>query len=357
MQQSDTQPLEGLTVLDFTTLLPGPLATLMLAEAGARVIKVERPGGEDMRAFPPFLDGRSVLFELLNRGKELQECDLKDPGAKAVIFEQLESCDILVEQFRPGVMDRLGLGYEELSKRFPRLIYCSITGFGQGGPRAERAGHDLNYMALSGLLAQSCGTAQHPVLPPAQIADIGGGSFPAVMNILLAVLNRGKTGRGCHIDISMTGSMFTFGVFAHAFRAAGKPVPEWGQGLLCGGSPRYRLYPARDGRLIAVAALEEKFWQALCGLLEIEPALRDDRRDPEGTAAAIGKAIALRPADEWRPLLDRADCCACVVATLEEAWQDPANSQGQAFSHTTGVGGQTVEALPLPISSQFRSSP
>ncbi|SHN18935.1 CaiB/BaiF CoA transferase family protein [Roseibium suaedae] len=357
MQQSEIQPLEGLTVLDFTTLLPGPLATLMLAEAGARVIKLERPGGEDMRSFPPFVKGKPVLFEQLNRGKECLELDLKDEAARGRVLELLQTADILVEQFRPGVMDRLGLGYDTLSARFPGLIYCSITGFGQEGPRASSAGHDLNYMALSGLLAQSCGSAKHPVLPPAQIADIGGGSFPALTNILLAILKRTKTGKGCHIDISMTDSMFTFGIFAHAFHAAGKPVPDWGQGLLCGGSPRYRLYPAGDGRLIAVAALEEKFWQGLCDLLEIEPGLRNDRADPEASAAAIARALAAKPSSDWKDLLSAADCCACVVATMEEARQDPAIAARDLFSHQLDVGGEAIEALPLPLASHFRKQP
>ena len=153
------QPLSGLTVLDFSTLLPGPLATLMLAEAGARVVKVERPGGEDMRRFPPFFSGGSALYAMLNRGKEAIFLDLKTEQGRAAALDLATSADIVVEQFRPGVMDRLGLGYAALAARNPRLVYCSISGYGQSGPRAGEAGHDLNYLARSGLLALSWGSA------------------------------------------------------------------------------------------------------------------------------------------------------------------------------------------------------
>ena len=348
------QPLDGLTVLDFTTLLPGPLATLMLAEAGARVIKVERPGGEDMRRFAPFVDGVSVLHAQLNRGKEIVEIDLKASDALTQLEPLVAGADILVEQFRPGVMERLGLDYKTLSGRFPGLIYCSISGYGQTGPKAEMAGHDLNYQALSGLLAQACGSAEHPSLPPTQIADIGGGSFPAMINILLAVLQRQKTGRGAWLDIAMSDTMFTFGLFAHAFHTAGKAVPEFGSALLTGGSPRYRLYPAADGKLIAVGALEEKFWQGLCALLEIPEELRDDRKDPQATASAIAAAFAARNAAEWEEALIKADCCACLVKTFGEARKDRHFQERGLFDFQAAAGTGEVEATVVPIVPEFR---
>jgi alpha-methylacyl-CoA racemase len=348
------QPLEGLTVLDFTTLLPGPLATLMLAEAGARVLKVEKPGGEDMRRFPPFVDGVPVLYAQLNRGKEIVELDLKAADAMTRLEPLLADADILVEQFRPGVMERLGLDYQTLSARFPELIYCSISGYGQNGPKAEMAGHDLNYLALSGLLAQSCGSAEHPSLPPTQIADIGGGSFPAMINILLAVLQRQKTGRGAWLDISMSDAMFTFGLFAHAFHTAAKPVSEFGSALLTGGSPRYRLYPAADGQMIAVGALEEKFWQRLCALLDIPENLRDDRKDPQATAAAIADTFAARNAADWEEDLTKADCCACLVKTFEEARHDPHFEERGLFGFHVPAGKVEVEATVVPIVPEFR---
>src|SRR5215472_2939830 len=204
------QPLSGVLVLDFTTLLPGPLATLMLAEAGAEVIKIERPGGEDARRGSPPFDGVASGFALLNRGKLGLVLDLKDAAGRERLMPLLARADVLVEQFRPGVMDRLGLGYEDVRKINPRLVYCSITGYGQTGPRALEAGHDLNYIGATGLLALQPGPADRPVVPPGLIADIGGGSMPAVINILLGLRQRDATGQGCHIDVAMTDAMFAF---------------------------------------------------------------------------------------------------------------------------------------------------
>src|SRR5690554_733839 len=342
-------PLSGVTVLDFTTLLPGPLATLMLAEAGADVIKIEKPGGEDMRAFPPFVGGTSAAFALLNRGKRSIELDLKDAAARERLASMIAGADVLVEQFRPGVMDRLDLGYDAVSALNPRLIYCSITGYGQHGPRAGEAGHDLNYLALTGLLALSCGRGEGTVLPPTQIADIGGGSFPAVTNILLALLQRERTGRGGRIDIAMADAMFTFAVFAYAELGATGRAPEDGAALLTGGSPRYRLYRARDGALIAVGALEEKFWQAFCAAIDLAPDFRNDRRDPVATTDAVAAIIASRDAADWEPVLAAADCCATRVRTLDEAMADPHFAGRGLFGRTVSSGDGVVPALVVPI--------
>src|SRR5262245_47228615 len=190
------QPLEGLLVLDFSTLLPGPLATLILAEAGAEVIKIERPGGDEMRAWEPRWGSQSVNFALLNRGKKSIVVDLKDAHHREQLKPLMTRADVLVEQFRPGVMARLGLDYASVSAINPRIIYSSITGYGQTGPRRSVAAHDVNYMADSGLLSLSMGPPSHPVLPPALIADIAGGAYPAVMNIMLALRERDRTGRG-----------------------------------------------------------------------------------------------------------------------------------------------------------------
>ncbi|AXS40585.1 CoA transferase [Breoghania sp. L-A4] len=348
------QPLDGIRVLDFTTLLPGPLATLMLAEAGAHVTKIEKPGGEDMRHYPPFVGGVSAPFALLNRGKTSVEIDLKAADAIETLRPMIEQADILVEQFRPGVMARLGLGYEALKAINPRLIYCSISGYGQTGPRAGEAGHDLNYVGNTGLLALSHGDTDAPTVPPALVADIGGGSFPALANILLALIARQRTGEGCCLDIAMADAAFTFAVFAQAELAATGKVPVSGQGLLTGGSPRYRLYPAADGRLIAVASLEQKFWITLCDVLDIPQELRDDRIDPQATARAIAGAIREKTSEEWRPLLAKADCCATVVLGLEEAMQDPHFRARGLFDHIIEPGG--LPAAAVPIAPGFRKT-
>lgn len=352
------RPLDGIRVLDFTTLLPGPLATLMLAEAGAEVVKIEKPGGEDMRHYPPFVDGVSAPFALLNRGKHSVELDLKVGDAMDRLRPMIVDADILVEQFRPGVMERLGLGYDALKAINPKLIYCSISGYGQSGPRAGEAGHDLNYVGNTGLLALAHGPVEAPVVPPALIADIGGGSFPALTNILLALFARERSGEGAYLDIAMCDAAFTFSVFAQAEGAATGHYPANGKGLLTGGSPRYRLYPAADGKLVAVAALEQKFWLTLCELLNIPQALRDDRTDPDATAQAIADAIRSRTSAEWQPLLAESDCCATIVRSLEDAQTDPHFTKRGLFDHRVAVGvrGATLPAAVMPLSPQFRGA-
>jgi alpha-methylacyl-CoA racemase len=202
-------PLQGIRVIDFTTLLPGPLATLLLAEAGAEVVKIERPGvGDESRMYIPRLGSTSVNFALLNRGKRSVVADLKDPDQLSGLRKRIDQADVLVEQFRPGVMDRLGLGYEKVRETNPELVYCSITGYGQVGPRAGRAGHDLNYLADTGILDLTRDSAGAPTLPPVLIADIAGGSYPAVINILLALRARDISGTGTHLDISMSHNLF-----------------------------------------------------------------------------------------------------------------------------------------------------
>jgi crotonobetainyl-CoA:carnitine CoA-transferase CaiB-like acyl-CoA transferase len=352
------RPLAGLLVLDFSTLLPGPLAALMLAEAGAEVIKIERPGGEDMRRFPPILDGESATFALLNRGKKVLALDLKSEADRDKLKSLLARADILIEQFRPGVMARFGLGYDEVHALNPRLIYCSISGYGQSGPRADEAGHDINYIGNTGLLDLQPGPPEHPVVPPALIADIAGGSFPAVINILLALRARDQSGQGCHLDIAMTDAMFTFAWYALALGAAAGRFPKPGELPLVGGSPRYQLYPTKDGKLVACGAIEQKFWESFTKTIGLSPELVNDLRDPKATQAAVANLIAGKTAEAWRPLLAAADCCATIVAPLQEALRDPHFVARGLFAHeVASAKGNTMPALPLPIAPEFRDKP
>jgi crotonobetainyl-CoA:carnitine CoA-transferase CaiB-like acyl-CoA transferase len=352
------QPLSGLLVLDFTTLLPGPLATLMLAEAGADVIKIERPGGEEMRHYEPRFDGESAMFTLLNRGKKSLVLDLKNKADCAKLKPLIARADILVEQFRPGVMARLGFGYDEVRAINPKLIYCSITGYGQSGPRAGEAGHDLNYIGITGLLALNPGPADRPVVPPALIADIAGGTLPAVMNILLALRQRDKTAEGCSLDIAMTDAMFTFASHALASGHTTGEFPDMGGARLCGGSPRYQIYPTRDGKFVCCAALEQKFWDAFTAAIGLDPKSADDRNDPMAVKAAVAAIVAGNTADEWRPVLAAADCCVTIMATLEEALHDPHFAERGLFAYkVAGPSGAAMPALPVPIDPQFRSDP
>jgi alpha-methylacyl-CoA racemase len=350
-----TKPLEGILVADFSTLLPGPLATLILAEAGAEVVKIERPGGEEARKFAPFFAGHSAPFALLNRGKRSLVADLKTDAGKAAVWDLLARADVLLEQFRPGVMQRLGFGYEAVAKRNPKIIYCSISGYGQSGPRREEAGHDLNYIGATGLLALSPGPAGRPVVPPALIADIGGGSFPAVINILLALIAREKSGKGAFLDIAMTDALFTFAWYALATLYATGRAPGPGQSRHNGGSPRYQLYPTLDGRIVACAALEQHFWDAFCKTIGLASEFIDDERDPKATVAAVRKIIASKPAAHWQPIFAKADCCATVIVSLEDAVADPHFVERGLFERRVAApDGSTIPALPLPIAPDFR---
>ena len=352
------QPLNGLFVLDFTTLLPGPLATLMLAEAGAEVLKIEQPGGENARRFPPFVGNESAAFAMLNRGKASMTLDLKIDADRDKLMPLIKRADIVVEQFRPGVMDRLGLGYDELTKINSKLIYCSISGYGQSGSRVQEAGHDINYIGNTGLLDLQPGPVDRPVVPPMLAADIAGGSFPAVINILLALQARDKSGQGCHIDIAMTDAMFTFTWAAMAIGAATGRFPKQGDLWLVGGSPRYQIYPTKDGKLIACGALEPKFWAAFTQAIGLSQEFGDDARNPMATRDAIAKLILAKTSDEWKPIFAAADCCATVIVPLEEAMRDPHFIERGLFAHEVGTeSGKTLPALPLPIAPEFRAAP
>ena len=346
-----TQPLKGILVLDFSTLLPGPMATLMLSEAGAEVVKFERPGvGEDARHTEPMIEGESIGFAVLNHGKRSVAIDLKSRGAVNLLRPLIEKADILVEQFRPGVMGRLGLGYEAVREINPGLIYCSITGYGQTGPKASAAGHDLNYVGDAGILSLSCGPDDQPTAPFGLVADIGGGTYPAVMNILLALIARQANGQGTHLDIAMSEGVFAFAYWAHAEGVIAGQNIESGGGLA-----RYRLYTAADGRQIAVGALEEKFWQSFCDVIGLPSALRDDWSEPDSCAAEVARRLGKQPSTHWEPLLATADCCCSVVKTPAEASRDPHFKARDVFGRTLSVSGQNAPALPLPIAPEFRS--
>jgi len=355
MKPADVLPLAGITVLDFSTLLPGPLATFMLAEAGARVIKIERPEGEDMRGFPPRIGDMSAPFAVLNGGKEFVALDLKSERDRQKLDALLEQADIIVEQFRPGVMKRLELDHETIASRFPRIIYCSISGYGQDGPRSLDAGHDLNYQAVTGLLSLSPGTLDTPTVPAALVADIAGGSMPAVMNILLALRKRDLTGRGCRLDIAMADAMFTFAWMALAQAHAGHGFPGSRDTMLTGASPRYQLYPTADGQLLAVGALEQKFWDAFCEAIDLPLDLRKDHLAPQETMSQVRRIIGSQDAGFWRAVLEPRDCCCTIVRSLEEARNDPHFiARGLFAVEAAGEGGESIPAASIPIAPALR---
>jgi alpha-methylacyl-CoA racemase len=349
-------PLDGLKVLDFSTLLPGPLASLILAEAGAQVIKVERPGsGDEMRSYCPSFAGASGNFVLLNRGKRSLMADLKNDGDRDHVRSLALSADVLIEQFRPGVMKRLGLGFEDLVEANPQLIYCSITGYGQSGARAAKAGHDLNYLAETGLLGLTRGADGAPVLPQLLAADIGGGAYPAVINILLALQRRTASGQGCQLDVAMADNLFTFAYWGLAAGHADK-WPRPGAELVTGGSPRYQIYPTADGEYLAAAPIEERFWQTFCNRIGLELGERDDRPDPQATKQKVAALIAKRCAADWRATFADADVCVSIVASLEEAATDPVFVERGLFDRDIVGPRGRMPALPVPVDRALRAA-
>ena len=352
------RPLDGLLVVDFSTLLPGPMASLVLAEAGARVIKVERPGtGDEMRLYEPRFATTSVNFAVLNRGKESLVVDLKNPDDHATVRRLVDQADVVLEQFRPGVMDRLGLGYDAVSATNPGVVYCSISGYGQTGKNVAVAGHDLNYLACAGLLDLVRDNTGAPALPPVLIADIAGGAYPAVMNILLALVGRTVTGRGAHLDVSMTDNLFPLLYWALGNTLGANRPPRPGGELVTGGSPRYALYRTADGRHLAAAPIEDRFWTRFCDLIGLDEQYRDDSRDPVATREAVAATIASRTADTWEGVFAGEDVCCNIVRPVGAAIGDPALVERGLFDHELRKGEMTMPALPMPIAAALREAP
>lgn len=348
-------PLKDVLILDFSTLLPGPMATLCLADAGATVIKIERPGrGDEMRAYAPAVGPDSVNFQMLNRGKRSLAVDLKAPDAKARLRPLIEKADVIIEQFRPGVMARLGFGFEDARAVNPDIIYCSITGWGQTGPKSEEAGHDLNYMAETGVLGLSVGADGAPILPPVLAADIAGGAYPATINILLALLRREKTGEGAWIDVAMGENLFPFLYWALGNAQAVGRWPLAGGETVTGGTPRYAIYRTREGRHIAAAPLEQKFWETFTRIIGLPDHLRDDSRDPAATREAVGALIGAQDAAHWRAAFLGEDVCCSLVRDLKEALADPHWCARGVFDRRLGMGEREIPALPSVVAPSLR---
>ncbi len=346
------QPLEGIKVLDFSTLLPGPMCTLMLADAGAEVIKIERSEGDEMRAYLPKFGTDSVNFALLNRGKKSVVADLKSPEIIQQILKLVREADVLVEQFRPGVMERLGLGYVALSRVNPRLIYCSITGYGQTGPYAKVAAHDLNFQAQTGMLNLAGDEQGKPTLPPMLTADLAGGAYPAMMNILLGLRKRDQQGVGCHIDVSMSDNLFPLMYWGLGNGWSTQSWPTLNSDLVTGASPRYQIYQTADNKFLAAAPLEEKFWANFLTILGAPELQEIDH--PEHVKASIARIIAQQPAAYWVERFAGRDTCVSKIIGLEEATQDPHFQERGVFSRTlTTETGDTIPALPTSVSKAF----
>jgi alpha-methylacyl-CoA racemase len=318
-------PLEGLKVLDLSRLLPGGFCSLLLADFGADVVKVEDTGmGDYVRWSPPYYDGgeltaRGALFLALNRGKRSIRIDLKNGRGKDVLLRLVRDADVLLESFRPGVMDRLGVGYERLRAENPRLVYCAITGYGQDGPNRDRSGHDMNYLGLNGLLGLTGDADGPPVQAAGQIADVGGGALTGALGILVALRERERSGEGQFVDCSMfDGSLSWLALVAAEAFAAGR-APRRGQLPLAGALTCYRPYECADG-YVTLGALEPKFWQEWCRGVGREDLL-DHAFDPPGSDAhvEVSEVFRGRTREEWRQFASEHDCCLEPVLELDEA--------------------------------------
>ena len=317
-------PLEGLKVLDLTRLLPGGFCSLLLSDFGADVIKVEDTGlGDYVRWAPPFYEGversaGSALFLSLNRGKRSIRIDLKSQAGKAVLLRLVRDADVVLESFRPGVMDRLGVGYERLRSENRGLVYCAITGYGQDGPGRERSGHDLNYLGLNGILGLS-GDADGPPIPSAaQVADLGGGALMAAVGVLTALRERDRSGEGQVVDCSMFDGSLSFLVMLAAEMLAGGAVPRRGGLRLAGGVICYRPYACADG-FVTLGALEPKFWSTFCRGVDREDLL-EHAFDPPGSDAhrALEAVFGQRTREQWRAFAAEHDCCLEPVMDLDD---------------------------------------
>ena len=331
-------PLTGIRVLDLTRLLPGAYCTLLLADMGADVIKVEEPEtGDYMRWTPPLVDGQSALFNAINRNKRSITLNLKADAGRELLLRLVEGADVLVEGNRPGVMERLGIGWEIIHARNPRLVMCSITGYGQDGPFSSRAGHDLNYMATAGGLGLNGERDGPPVPPSVQVADIGGGGLHPAVAILGAVLGVARGGEGRWIDASMTDGVVSWLAMAFAAREAGEPVLR-GDQRLAGRYACYRVYACKEGGYYSVAALEGKFWRALCGALERPDLVEQQYSEDASTQAALEEIFASRTRREWQEKLAALDACCEPVLEVDEVRHHPQIAARQLFlSQASGL--------------------
>jgi len=345
-----SQPLSGIRILDLTRLLPGAYASQILADFGADVIKVEEPGSGDYGRFmPPHgPGGMSLYFTAINRNKRSITLNLKTEEGREVFLRLARDADVVLESFRPGVMERLGLGYERLKEAQPGIIYCAISGYGQDGPYHLRAGHDLNYAGYAGLLHYNRGAHSEPAMPATQLGDLAGGSYMAVMGILAAVVGRTKTGEGRKIDVSMTeGVMSLLPLVASAYLNTGK-APRPGHSALDGGLPCYNIYETKDGKHVTLAALEPKFWQTFCthiGHLELLPFhLPVGPGEREEAMEALRAIFKTRTRDEWVAELGEIDACVGPVYSIDEALNDR-HAQARGETVTSGKGEERLHTL------------
>jgi crotonobetainyl-CoA:carnitine CoA-transferase CaiB-like acyl-CoA transferase len=352
-------PLAGVRILDLTRLLPGPFATLVLADLGADVVKVEPlSGGDWLRHLPPLRGEQSVAFDGLNRNKRSIAMDLSRPEGAAAFRRIARGADAVIESFRPGVLDRLGIGFEALRRENPGVVVCSISGYGQDGPYALRAGHDLDYLAVSGVLAAN-GPPQAPGQPGVQVADLGGGAWPAVAGILAALVGRTRTRAGAHVDVSMTeGALAMLALPLGIAWGRGSPIAR-GRELLDGGAACYGVYRTKDGRHVALGALEPKFFSTFCAAVgRPELAVRQQEDPQDALRAELAAIFAAGTRDEWAAFAQANDVCLEPVLEGDEPRDHPQLRARGAFVEVPARdGGPPVPAVASPVRIRGEPAP
>lgn len=348
-------PLSGLRVLDLTRLLPGGFCTLLFADLGAEVLKVEDTGmGDYVRWAPPYYDGaedsaKSALYLALNRGKRSIRVNLKEERGREVLLRLVRHYDVVIEGNRPGVMDRLGVGYERLAQENPALVYCAITGYGQDGPYRDRSGHDMNYLGLVGLLGLTGEKDGPPVQSAGQIADIGGGALMAAFGVLAALRERDRSGKGQFVDVSMAdGALSWLAMVAGRYLAEGV-APKRGELELAGRLICYRPYACSDG-WVTLGALEPKFWQAWCRGVDREDLIEKQFEAPGSDAHAEVERIFLeRTREEWTEFASQHDCCLEPVLGLDEALGSELVRAREMVVELDQPGTDGVKQLGVPV--------
>ncbi len=345
-------PLEGTRVLDLSARMPGPACTQMLGDLGAEVIKIESPKSPDLfRRFEPRLNGSGSLFHVCNRNKKGLALELRHPRGREIFLRLIRRADVIVEAFRPGTMERMGIGYESLKEENPGLVYCALTAFGQTGPYRLRPAHDLNLLALAGVLDLLGTKDGPPIVPPVQVSGLGG-ALQAVVGILAALLGRQRDGRGRFIDISLLDGVSAFGSLEMSRCMAGHHVPRRGMTEGGGGYACFNVYPTADGRFLSVGCLEPHFWENFCRAVGRESLIGEQWAPPkrqEQMIEEIRSILGTRPLDEWLGIFDPEKICVAPVNTFEEALEDPhIRDSGTWFTEGLPDGSRVPQAaLPM----------
>lgn len=349
-------PLHGMKILDFTYLLPGPYGSMMLADMGAKIIKVENFNNPDlMRITPPIQEGMSAVYAQVNRGKKSLALNLKSDEAKEIVYKLIGEYDIVLEQFRPGVMERLGLGYDVLKRVNSSIIYCSLTGYGQTGGYAGRAGHDINYLALSGIESFSGRKDSGPSPSGIQIADIAAGSKNLVIAVLTAYVKRLTTGKGDYADISMADGVFAMSVLQTAGYLSDGRIPAAESEMLNGGTA-YDFYKTSDGRYVSVGPIEPKFFKNFLEATDLPELLNLQIFDKEAMDRAklkIAEKISSKTMAEWHSIFKNTDACAEPVFNLQEAVNNQPISERDMIISVGDGSGKWFKQVASPI--KFRS--